>query len=130
MEETIQFSTGSIKALPPKTNNSNIVVPDIDIKDDENGFVLTIPVAGLQREQLNVCIKDCVLYISARKNKKHIHCGNDLCEHDCMLWRSAFSLPSNADTLMTSASFNLGQLVIRIPKTHPASQDDITIYVY
>ncbi|MFT3826999.1 MAG: Hsp20/alpha crystallin family protein [Chitinophagaceae bacterium] len=130
MEVAANQLAGIITALPPKANNSNTTVPTAVITDNEQEFVLVLPVSGVQREQINVCIKDSVLYISIRKNKKHVHCGNNLCEHDCMLWRRAFALPGNADTLMTTANYNLGELVIRIPKDQSPQQDDITIYVY
>lgn len=130
MEVAANLPVEAIIALPPKTNHSSTTVPAAVITDNEREFILNIAVSGIQREQINVCIQDSVLYISVRKNKKHVHCGNNLCEHDCMLWRRAFTLPRNADTLMTTATLRLGELTVRIPKNNPAQQDDITIYVY
>ena len=119
-----------IEPLPVTVHHSDKAVPEAVIQDTAQEFILSMPVAGLQHEQIDVCIQDCILYVSARKNKKHVHCGNKLCEHDCVLWRRAFKLPEHVDTLMTSALCKLGELIIRMPKNEPASQEDVTIYVY
>ena len=106
-------------------------VPASNIAESATEYILTIAVPGFSREALHVDIDKDIITVSAAKEVPAADHMHNHCEYDYRQWKRVFTLPVDAASLMTSAMYRNGELVVRIPKgktersrfTHP-------VYVY
>jgi len=108
-----------------------MVIPAANIDENENEYILTIASPGFKREDFQVMIEKDIITIAAAKKTSPGNCIHDRCEYDYNRWKRVFSLPDDADALMTRARYREGELIIRIPRGKTDNSSCITtIYVY
>jgi len=118
MEKTIG-STGKPMPLP---------VINVDETDDE--YIIYMSMPGMRREHFGITVGRNVLTISAgiRQNERGL---DDRCDYDYFGWSRSYQLPEDADSVMTTAAFRNGELVIHIPRTEDVLYADaLMIHVY
>jgi HSP20 family protein len=108
-----------------------MLVPAANVDETTSEYILTIASPGFKRENFGVMIEKDHITVSATKENLTGDLIHDRCEYDYSCWKRSFSLPVDADALMTRARYRNGELIIRIPrgKTDQSSYTT-TIYVY
>ncbi len=105
--------------------------PAVNISKTTAKYVIVIAAPGLHREDFNIEVDKAVIMIAAQKAATGFDPANDRCEYDYTDWARAFTLPDDADALLTSAVYQNGELVIQIPRSNtPDNFAKTTIYVY
>ncbi|HRX92701.1 MAG TPA: Hsp20/alpha crystallin family protein [Chitinophagaceae bacterium] len=100
---------------------------DINEKNDE--YIIYLAMPGMLREEIKVNISEKRLVVSAEK-KENSHWFVTKKKIDNFSWNESFTLPADADTIMTVALFKNGNLEIHIPKgaTIPEKEREVFIY--
>lgn len=108
-----------------------IVIPAANVDETNNEYILTIASPGFKRENFQLMIEKDSITIAATKEAFEQICIHDRCEYDFTRWKRVFSLPDDADALLTRARYKDGELIIRIPRGKTDKLSGITIiYVY
>jgi HSP20 family protein len=129
LKQSLGFVPGREQKIPRR--RIALSVPASNIDESATEYILTIAVPGFNREALHIDIdKDIISVYAAKEVPAADHMHNH-CEYDYRQWKRVFTLPVDAASLMTSAIYRNGELIVRIPKgntersrfTHP-------VYVY
>ena len=108
-----------------------MVIPAANVDENDNEYILTIASPGFKRESFQVMIENDKITIAAAKEATGQTCIHDRCEYDFSHWKRTFTLPDDADALLTRARYKDGELIIRIPRGKKDKLSGITkIYVY
>lgn len=81
--------------------------PEIDVVRNENGFDVEIPVAGYTPEEIDVTVKDDVLTVAGKSERR--------------AFTRALKLPDDVDTASIEAKVENGLLSLRLTR-HPEAQ--------
>lgn len=81
--------------------------PEIDVIRNENGFDVEIPVAGYTPEQIDVTVKDDILTVAGKSERR--------------AFTRALKLPDDVDTATIDATVENGLLSLRLQR-HPQAQ--------
>lgn len=81
--------------------------PEIDVVRNDDGFDVEIPVAGFTPEQIAVTVKDDVLTVAGKSDRR--------------AFTRALKLPDDVDTATIEASVENGLLSLRL-RRHPEAQ--------
>ena len=125
------LKTSPFKSIEKGISKRAMVIPAVNVDENENEYILTVASPGFKRESFQVMIENDMITIAAAKETAGQICIHDRCEYDFSHWKRTFSLPDDADALLTRARYKDGELIIRIPrgKTDKLS-GIIKIYVY
>ncbi len=118
----------SDKAQPIKKEVGQL---SVDIYHTDNEIVLLAPVAGITKEDIKISVTDDVLVIRGERKLGEEVPEENYYTKECF-WGSfsrSIVLPDEADGKNISASFDLGVLEIRIPKTEKEHTKIIKIKV-
>ena len=106
-------------------------IPAVNISKTAFNYVIVIAAPGLHREDFCIEVNNAIITIAAQKVASGYDPANDRCEYDYTDWARAFTLPEDADGLLTNAEYQNGELVIQIPRNTLADNVSQTmIYVY
>ncbi len=117
-----------ITALAKTRRRKTTISSAMNINENQQEYIVYVAVPGMQREDFNITVEKRKLVLSACK-REAIHCftGGDKQPR----WSQRFTLPADADTVMTAAVYRNGELQIHIPKGKPEVTKELTeIYVY
>ena len=103
--------------------------PAMDLLATDEHLVLRADLPGLDREDVNVEIKDGVLTVSGERKAEREERGKDFyrAERAFGSFSRSLSLPENVDADKISAEFDKGVLEIRIPKPEERKPQRIQI---
>lgn len=106
-----------------ETASASDWAPDVDIKEDDNQFVITADVPGVDPKDIDVHMENGMLSISGERSSetKEEREGYKRIERARGSFLRRFTLPDTADADKISAKSNHGVLEIEIPK-HEKSQ--------
>ncbi|NIS75450.1 MAG: Hsp20 family protein [Deltaproteobacteria bacterium] len=119
----------------PKTRGGENVfskgvwLPPVDIYETEAQVVVTAELAGVDKDNVSIEVKDGVLTIKGERkyqkevDEEYFH----LMEREYGSFKRSFSLPAKIDREKVSASFNGGVLEIILPKKEEVKPKQITI---
>jgi HSP20 family protein len=93
-------------------------VPAMDLVETEDQLVLRADLPGLQREDIDIEVKDNVLTISGERKAEHERKGEGFhrIERSFGRFSRSLGLPRGTDTGSVTASFENGVLEVRMPK--------------
>lgn len=127
----------SITVLQPSMKPQNLagkrdtaITSAINMNEGKEEYVVYVAVPGMERKDFSVTINNKLLTVAAVK-KEAIHCFSLFDEQSFAEWKETFTLPDDADTVMTAAVYKNGELEIHIPKgkdVHAGKPVDIYIY--
>lgn len=107
------------------------VIPAVNISETASEYILTLAAPGLLRENFDIEIVNDTITMTAKKEMQPQTCVNDRFEYDYTNWTRAFTLPPDADGLLTHAEYHHGELVVHIPRGNKIiDKTNTTIYVY
>jgi HSP20 family protein len=93
-------------------------MPDVDISESDESFVVTAEVPGMQREDVHVEIEGNVLTLSGEKREQREEKETEryLYERSYGSFRRSFTLPAAVQEDRVSADFRDGLLKVTLPK--------------
>lgn len=105
--------------------------PKTNIQEVSHQYIVKLAVPGLHREDFHVDCHHQVLTIAANCKKEGNVLLHENCQYDFLSWKKKFLLPDDADPLMATAAYDLGELTIYIPKSFAdVKNDNAQIFVY
>lgn len=106
-------------------------LPDCDIKETKDAYVLSVEVPGIPKESLNISVNEGMLTISGEKketkeeNIENYHAS----ERVYGSFQRSFTLPDNTDTDKIKAECRDGLLTVSIPKSEEKKPEVKTIKI-
>lgn len=92
-------------------------IPAVDVVEDENGYEIRLSIAGVNKEDLKIDLKDQKLTISGeRKFSKEENKKYHTIETRYGSFSRTFHLPENASTENIAAEYTNGVLKVYVPK--------------
>jgi HSP20 family protein len=99
-------------------NGARRWVPPMDLVETDDHLVLKADLPGLERDDVNIEIKDGVLTVSGERRAEHEERADGFYRVERAFggFSRSLSLPEHVDADRISASFDKGVLEVRIPK--------------
>lgn len=95
-------------------------VPEVDVLETEDAYVLIAELPGVRREDINVEVKDRRLQISGRRQPLAEGQAFVRMERSYGPFRRSFELEKPLDEAAVSAAFERGVLTVRAAKRQPS----------
>lgn len=104
-------------------------IPPMDLTEDEKEFVLRADLPGVDRDDVDIEVKDDVLTVSGERRSEHEDKGEGFYRMERSFGRFSRSidLPSGVEANAVSADFENGVLEVRIPKPAQAQPTKVAI---
>ena len=119
---------------PGERRNGNLITtsdwtPAVDIKEEDNQFVLFVDVHGVEAKDIDITTEKGVLMLKGQRyaETKEQHDGYKRIERTRGSFQRSFTLPDTADTDRISAKNKNGVLEIVIPKHAEVQPRKITV---
>ncbi|WP_454783308.1 Hsp20/alpha crystallin family protein [Legionella sp. WA2022007384] len=105
--------------------------PLVDIKEENNCFLVIADVPGVKKEDIDISLENHVLTLKGERQfeKNEEHQGYTRRERTQGKFYRRFSLPQTADDDKITARYTHGVLEIKIPKREAATEKKIEISV-
>ncbi len=103
--------------------------PEVDISEDDHGYLLKADLPEMKKEDVRVTVEDGVLCVSGERRsekedqKKKFH----RIERSFGNFRRSFTLPEDADSTKVTADFHDGVLKVHLPTTPIARSKAIEV---
>lgn len=111
-------------------NNTPAVTSAVSLGDVNGEYIVYVAVPGMERKDFSVTIINKKLVVSATK-KEALHSFSLYDEQAFPAWKETFTLPEDADTVMTAAVYKNGELQIHIPKgKDKTGSSPVEVFVY
>lgn len=116
-----------------RTGNAITAGPDwapaVDIREEEQRYVLLADIPGVDREGVDITLEDGVLTVKGERTSEHDmnEAGYRRTERVHGAFMRQFTLPDTVDTANISASVDNGVLNIEIPKQEKPQPQKISI---
>jgi len=105
--------------------------PAVDVRENEESFVVTAELPGLEPEHVDLSVENGVLSISGEKKDEFegtdSETGGHLVERRYGKFQRNFSLPRSVDPEKVEARFRNGILTVTLPKSSAAKPRRIKI---
>ena len=104
-------------------------VPPVNLYELGNAYVLTIPLAGMKPEDVELSITGETLTIRGER-KRPGGVGDEAYRRQERIlgrWTRTVTLPGRIEASGVAATFSAGVLTVTIPKTEPAPPRQITV---
>ena len=109
------------------TTNSNYVVPEVNIFETKDGYVLEAEMPGVNKEGLEITLEGNEITITGRRNHGGTP-GNILFRESREAdYRRVFELDPAIDTAKVSARMDQGVLTLTLPKSERVKPRKITV---
>lgn len=104
--------------------------PAVDIYDDKDKIVIKAELAGVDKKDINVDLKEHVLTLTGERNYENEEKKNSYYHRERAFgkFQRSFRLPVDLDPDKISADFKDGVLVIEIPKPEEEKPKKITVH--
>ena len=121
-------------ALTRRTDDNDSVVtsdwaPAVDIKEEENRYLITADIPGVKPEEIEVHMEEGVLSIKGEResNKEEEKENYKRIERSHGVFYRRFTMPDNANADKISAKSEHGVLEVSIPKKEAAQARKISV---
>ncbi|MFW5681348.1 MAG: Hsp20/alpha crystallin family protein, partial [Pseudomonadota bacterium] len=116
----------------PSGNGEGLVLPSIDVKEDDQAVVLTAELPGMDEKDVELTVRNGLLTLKGEKKHEYEETKDQMhvMERRYGSVQRSWRLPEEVDPAGISAKFDKGVLTVTMkkrPETKPASQKiDIT----
>jgi len=119
------------RPLSPMRWFAEETAPHVDIFEEGDELIVKAELPGLDREDINVTLRDDLLTISGEKKKEEkIEEKNYYrLERSSGSFTRSFHLPVEVQTDKVKATFKSGVLEMRMPKTEEAKEKEVSIKI-
>lgn len=106
-------------AMPWMGDTNGMVVPAMDVTEDDKAFVLSAELPGLAEADIDVSVSGGMLRVKGEKRQESEQTENDVHVRERAFGRfeRSFTLPDGVDADKIAASFGKGVLTVTMPKT-------------
>ncbi len=112
------------------TNAGNVVLPPVDVFEDESGITLLADLPGVSRDGLHVHVENETLVIEGKAEFEVPEAMESVyAESYSPNFKRSFSLSRELDSQKVQASMKNGVLKLRIPRTEAAKPQRIRVQV-
>lgn len=113
----------------PATARKGDWVPAVDIREEENRFVLTADVPGVSRENIDITLEDGVLTIRGERSARQESEAEGYRRRERVqgAFQRHFTLPDTVNAEQINATVKDGVLEIAIPKLEKPRPKKITV---
>jgi HSP20 family protein len=103
--------------------------PDVDIREDENSYLLTVDIPGVDRENIEIILEKGVLTLKGERSREAATNSQEYRRKERVhgTFIRQFSLPETVDRQNISATVKDGVLNVVIPKQAKPQPTRITI---
>ncbi len=120
----------TISLVSKNRNRKSAIRSAFNVDNNKEEYIVYLAAPGLKRDEIRIYIKNRELTVSANK-KEIMHCFTQNDNQGYSTWSESFTLPKDADTIMTAAVYRNGELQIHIPKGLAEESEDIKLlHVY
>ena len=104
-------------------------VPDVDIHEESDAFVLTADLPGMKKEDVEITVEDNTLSFTGERRfeEKSEKDAYRRLERGYGKFTRSFSLPTHVDSARVEARYADGVLTVRVPKTEAARSRKVEI---
>ncbi|MHC4838879.1 MAG: Hsp20/alpha crystallin family protein [Planctomycetota bacterium] len=105
--------------------------PLVDIREDEQGYLIEAELPGLKREQVKVSVQDEVLTVSGQREAETVQDEDRVhrIERTYGSFERRFALPEEVDPVGIAAKFEDGILKLRLPRREVVTPKAIDVKV-
>lgn len=98
--------------------------PSIDVRETDQAYTVTAELAGLERKDVDVTLRDNALVLSGEKRQEHAEAddGRTYTERAYGRFERVIPLDAEVDSDQVQATFKNGVLTVTLPKS-PKAQD-------
>ncbi|MFW2372298.1 MAG: Hsp20/alpha crystallin family protein [Gammaproteobacteria bacterium] len=132
--DQLQNEMNRLQGFPVKTEDNGDVVtsdwaPAVDIKEEENQFLLVADIPGVDPKDIEVHMENGILTIKGEREseKKTEREGYKRIEREHGVFYRRFTMPEGVDPEGINANSNNGVLTVTIPKQEAAQPRRITV---
>ena len=111
-------------------SDTNTTLPAVNIKENENDFVVDVAVPGMDKKDFKIDLENDVLTISSEKTTNNEDSNENYTrkEYSYMSFKRSFTLPKGiVDSDKIKAIYKNGELKITIPKLEEAKPKPIRL---
>jgi len=107
----------------------NRSVPAANIEEKENSFVIKMAVPGVEKEDINIEIKDNQIIVSAgnETSEEEEKKNYSRKEYSYKSFKRSFTLPKNVNDDQVEANYKNGELVVELPNSNEVPKEDSKI---
>jgi HSP20 family protein len=118
------WSGGLAPSLLSESWTKGVVMPRLDVAEDDKAFHVTVELPGLSEKDVAVTVTDRVLTISGEKREEKEKKDKDVVRRERAYgsFRRAIELPGDVDAGKIAAKFKDGVLTVDVPKTKEAQE--------
>jgi HSP20 family protein len=111
------------------TSSAALFNPPVDVRDDKEGFVVSVELPGIEKEDLKVEVVEGVLTLSGIKKQETVSDEEGVyrAERSYGEFKRAFVLPDSVDAGKIDAQYRNGVLTVTLPKKPEAAPKQIAI---
>jgi HSP20 family protein len=115
----------------PSADKRFAIAPAADVSEKDNEYEITVELAGMDVNDIEVKLSDDVLTIKGEKKEQKEERKKDyyLCERCYGSFRRTFRLPAGVDSSKIEASFAKVVLTLKLPKRVEAQKSEKTIAI-
>jgi len=113
----------------PETRRFQNWVPEVDIHEESDAFVLTADLPGMKKEDVEITVEDNTLSFTGERRfeEKSEKDAYRRLERGYGKFSRSFSLPTHVDSAKVEARYADGVLTVRVPKTEAARSRKVEI---
>lgn len=101
--------------------------PPVDIFETETEIVLLVEMPGVEKRDMEVQVKDDLLYISGKRQNEEVHTDYILRETRDLMYERVFELEEDIDRNKVTANYKAGILKISLGKKEKVKPRTIEI---
>lgn len=109
----------------PFFQESSATVPAVNIRENENDYLLELAAPGMKKEDFHVSLKDRLLTISSESKSENTEEKDNFSrrEFSYSSFKRSFTLPESVDQDSIAANYADGLLTLTIPKREESLKD-------
>jgi len=98
--------------------DEDFIVPDMNLSETKDAYKVTVELAGIDKKDLDVKLKDGFLFIKGEKNESDVEQGENYYRHECSYGsvHRTIKMPSDIKPESMDAKYANGVLKITVKK--------------
>lgn len=116
---------------PDDVESMGNIVPTVNIEENEQAFVVSAELPGMDSKDVKITFQDGTLCISGEKKREKEDKGKNYHrrEREYGTFSRSFSIPNKIKSDKIDASFDKGVLTVQLPKAEDVKPQEIKINV-